>query len=155
VRELVEEGNKKVLRGLKPPWTQTRPVWQLTVVPFRIFYDVDEERNEVIHRRACEAARQDHEGDPMRLVSVRDAKTNLSACLDESQKQGIVVTHHGRPKSVMIGVEGYDLADVMLMLNPNFWKMIESRRQQARTPLNEFEKELRATRTPAKKRKRG
>ena len=47
-RPNVEEGNKKVLRGLKPPWTQTRPVWQLTVVPFRIFYDVDEERNEVI-----------------------------------------------------------------------------------------------------------
>ena len=90
----------------------------------------------------------------MRLVSVRDAKTHLSACLDESQKQGIVVTHHGRPRSVMIGVDGYDLADVMLMLNPNFWKMIESRRRQARTPLDAFEKELGVRRKPAKKRKR-
>jgi len=66
----------------------------------------------------------------MRLVSARDAKTHLSACLDESQKQEIVVTHHGRPPSVMMGVDRYDLADVTLMLNPNFSKMIESRRRR-------------------------
>ena len=47
-RPNIEEGGKKILRGLKPPWTQVRPVWQLTVVPFRVFYDVDEKRNEVI-----------------------------------------------------------------------------------------------------------
>ena len=44
----VEEGDKKILRGLRPPWATTRPVWQVTVVPFRVFYDVDEERDEVI-----------------------------------------------------------------------------------------------------------
>ena len=47
-RPAVEEGNKKVLRGLKPPWIQVRPVWQLTVVPFRVFYDVDAQAGEVI-----------------------------------------------------------------------------------------------------------
>lgn len=47
-RPNVEEGDKKVLRGLRPPWAAARPVWQLTVVPFRVFYDVDEEHNEVI-----------------------------------------------------------------------------------------------------------
>ena len=43
----VEEGGKKVLRGLKPPWTQVTPVWQLAAVPFRIFYDVDDAAKEV------------------------------------------------------------------------------------------------------------
>ena len=43
----VEEGDKKVLRGLKPPWTQVRAVWQLTVVPLRIYYDVDQVAGEV------------------------------------------------------------------------------------------------------------
>jgi len=44
----VEEGSKKMLRGLTPPWPQVTPVWQLTVVPFRVFYDVDEAAMEVI-----------------------------------------------------------------------------------------------------------
>ena len=44
----IQEGDKKVLRGLKPPWIQVRPVWQLTIVPFRVFYDVDEDSKEVV-----------------------------------------------------------------------------------------------------------
>lgn len=87
----------------------------------------------------------------MKLVSVREAKSHFSACLDESQKKGVVVMNHGRPKSVVIGVEGHDLEDIMLMLDPNFWKMIEARRKQPRTPLDEFEKELAA---PARKARR-
>ena len=41
----------------------------------------------------------------MRFVSVRDAKTHLSSCLEDSQKEGVVVLNHGKPKSVVIGVE--------------------------------------------------
>jgi mRNA-degrading endonuclease RelE of RelBE toxin-antitoxin system len=44
----VESGHRKVLRGLVPPWTQVRPVWQLTVELFRVFYDIDEAAREVI-----------------------------------------------------------------------------------------------------------
>jgi mRNA-degrading endonuclease RelE of RelBE toxin-antitoxin system len=47
-RPNIEEGDKKILRGLRPPWAAVHPVWQLTVVPFRVFYDVDEEHGEVI-----------------------------------------------------------------------------------------------------------
>jgi len=47
-RPAVEEGSKKPLRGLTPPWRQASPVWQLTVVPFRVFYDVDDSAQEVI-----------------------------------------------------------------------------------------------------------
>ncbi len=41
---------KKLLEGLIPPWDAGRPVWQLRVGDFRVFYDVDEERQEVIVR---------------------------------------------------------------------------------------------------------
>jgi mRNA-degrading endonuclease RelE of RelBE toxin-antitoxin system len=44
----VEGRSKKVLRGLVPPWTQVRPVWQLTVMPFRVFYDVEPDGRVVI-----------------------------------------------------------------------------------------------------------
>lgn len=41
---------KKLLEGLIPPWGAVRPVWQLRVGDFRVFYDVDGERREVIVR---------------------------------------------------------------------------------------------------------
>lgn len=41
---------KKLLEGLVPPWEAVRPVWQLRVADFRVFYDVDEEQQEVIVR---------------------------------------------------------------------------------------------------------
>jgi mRNA-degrading endonuclease RelE of RelBE toxin-antitoxin system len=41
---------RKKLQGLKPPWIKVRPVWQLRIGDFRVFYDVDQERGEVIAR---------------------------------------------------------------------------------------------------------
>jgi mRNA-degrading endonuclease RelE of RelBE toxin-antitoxin system len=37
-----ETRNKKLLMGLKPPWGEERPVWELRVGEYRIFYDVQE-----------------------------------------------------------------------------------------------------------------
>ena len=41
---------KKPLEGLMPPWDAVRPVWQLRVGDFRVFYDVNERRKEVVVR---------------------------------------------------------------------------------------------------------
>jgi mRNA-degrading endonuclease RelE of RelBE toxin-antitoxin system len=41
---------RKLLEGLVPPWDSARPVWQLRVGDFRVFYDVDEARAEVVVR---------------------------------------------------------------------------------------------------------
>ncbi len=41
---------KKLLEGLGPPWDSVRPVWQLRIGEFRVFYDVDERRKEVVVR---------------------------------------------------------------------------------------------------------
>ena len=37
-----ETRNKKLLPGLKPPWDQELPVWELRVGEYRVFYDVDD-----------------------------------------------------------------------------------------------------------------
>ena len=37
-----ETRNKKLLPGLKPPWEQELPVWELRVGEYRVFYDVDD-----------------------------------------------------------------------------------------------------------------
>lgn len=41
---------RKLLKGLKPPWDEVGPVWQLRVGDYRVFYDVDEARREVVVR---------------------------------------------------------------------------------------------------------
>jgi len=41
---------RKLLEGLVPPWDSARPVWQLRVGDFRVFYDIDKARGEVIVR---------------------------------------------------------------------------------------------------------
>ena len=45
-----ETRNKKVLRGLTPPWEHVKPVWELRVSEYRVFYDVDEAAGQVIVR---------------------------------------------------------------------------------------------------------
>jgi mRNA-degrading endonuclease RelE of RelBE toxin-antitoxin system len=38
---LVSSRSRKELTGLVPPWDQVRPVWQLRVGDYRVFYDAD------------------------------------------------------------------------------------------------------------------
>ena len=46
--------NKKIVVGLKPPWEQEEPVWELRVGPFRVFYDVNEAEQGVVIRAVRE-----------------------------------------------------------------------------------------------------
>jgi mRNA-degrading endonuclease RelE of RelBE toxin-antitoxin system len=34
--------NRKLIFGVRPPWGQEEPFWELRVEPFRVFYDVEE-----------------------------------------------------------------------------------------------------------------
>jgi len=45
-----ETRNKKMLRGVKPPWEHVEPVWELRVDEYRVFYDTDETKNQVTVR---------------------------------------------------------------------------------------------------------
>ena len=47
---LTADRRKKILRGLISPWKSVRPIWQLRIGDFRVFYDADDERREVIVR---------------------------------------------------------------------------------------------------------
>jgi mRNA-degrading endonuclease RelE of RelBE toxin-antitoxin system len=40
--------NRKPLAGLKPPWDQEEPVWELRVGSYRAFYEVDDIRQRVV-----------------------------------------------------------------------------------------------------------
>jgi mRNA-degrading endonuclease RelE of RelBE toxin-antitoxin system len=45
-----ETKNRKILRGLTPPWEHVKPVWELRVNEYRVFYDVEEAAGQVVVR---------------------------------------------------------------------------------------------------------
>jgi prevent-host-death family protein len=78
----------------------------------------------------------------MKTVTVRELQKKIRECVDAAQTDRIVITRHGRPAAIVIGVQGYDWEDVVLQTSPAFWKMIEARRKQKTIPLAEMRKRL-------------
>jgi prevent-host-death family protein len=78
----------------------------------------------------------------MKVVALREAKQQLSGCVVRAQRERVLITKQGRPAALMIGVEGHDLEDVLLMQNPRFWKMIEARRAEPTLGLDEVRRQL-------------
>ncbi len=69
----------------------------------------------------------------MKVVAVREAKASLSEYIDKAQRDRVLITKHGKPAALVIGVEGEDLEDLLTMGNPRFWEMIEDRRRRNRS----------------------
>ena len=42
--------NRKMLVGLVPPWQHVKPVWELRIGEYRVFYDVEEKAATVVVR---------------------------------------------------------------------------------------------------------
>jgi prevent-host-death family protein len=66
-------------------------------------------------------------------MTLRDARSHLSAVIEEANTERVLITSHGRPAALVIGVAGLDTEEVLLVSNPNFWKMIEESRRKDRT----------------------
>ena len=66
----------------------------------------------------------------MRTISDHDAQSDLERVLDSAQEERVVITRNGKPSAVVLGLESYDAEDLNLASSPEFWRMIEHRRQQ-------------------------
>jgi prevent-host-death family protein len=66
----------------------------------------------------------------MKLVGLREAKQGLNALVAHAQKERVLLTRHGRPAALLIGVEGQDLETIMLAADPRFWSWVEGRRRE-------------------------
>jgi prevent-host-death family protein len=69
----------------------------------------------------------------MKTIGVRELQKQLKDCVDTAQTEQVVITRHGKPAAICIGVEGYDWEDLLWMTDKSFWQMIEERRQRAST----------------------
>ncbi len=79
----------------------------------------------------------------MKTISVRELQKHVRDCVKASQRNRVVVTRHGIPTALIIGVEGADWETLALQTNPSFWRMIEKRRLEPSHPLATFKKTLR------------
>jgi prevent-host-death family protein len=78
----------------------------------------------------------------MKTIAVRDLQKRIRESVEVAQNEGVVVTRHGRPAAVLIGVQGQDWEDLVFQTSSNFWKMIERRRMQKTIPLMKVRKQL-------------
>ncbi|HVE87687.1 MAG TPA: type II toxin-antitoxin system Phd/YefM family antitoxin [Myxococcales bacterium] len=69
----------------------------------------------------------------MKVVPLGQAKNELSAYVEEAQHDRVLVTRHGKPAALIIGVAGEDFEDLMTRSDPKFWQMIEARRRSSKT----------------------
>ena len=66
----------------------------------------------------------------MKTINVRELQQHVRECVNTSQRDRVVVTRHGAPAAVIIGVEGADWETLTLQTAPSFWRMIEKRRSE-------------------------
>jgi prevent-host-death family protein len=78
----------------------------------------------------------------MKTIPVRDLQRKVKECVDQAQRDRVVITRHGKPAAVLLGVEGEDWEDVVLQTDPAFWKLIRARRKQPTISLDELKKRL-------------
>jgi prevent-host-death family protein len=69
----------------------------------------------------------------MRTVPLSEIKNDLSRFLREAEREGIVITRHGKPAGVLIGFESEDdWFDWRLENDPRFVRRVESARESLR-----------------------
>jgi prevent-host-death family protein len=78
----------------------------------------------------------------MKTIPVRDLQKKIKECVDQAQRDRVVITRHGKPAAVLVGVEGEEWEDVVLQTDPAFWKLIRARRKQPTLSLDELKKRL-------------
>jgi prevent-host-death family protein len=61
----------------------------------------------------------------MKLVGVREAAAHLSGLIAQAQKERVVLTRHGKPIVMLIGVEGQDLESVLLSHDADLRRRLE------------------------------
>jgi prevent-host-death family protein len=76
----------------------------------------------------------------MKTINVRSLQKRIRHCVRASQKDRIVITRHGTPTALIIGVEGSDWETLALQTNPAFWRMIEKRRKEPSMPFETIRK---------------
>lgn len=70
----------------------------------------------------------------MKTATLREVKEQLSQYVSTAQKETILITRHGKPAALVVGVERHDLEDIFYMTNRPFWNTVRRRRREKGVP---------------------
>lgn len=76
----------------------------------------------------------------MKTIGLEHA--TLEACIDEAQRDRIVIARDGRPVAVMVGVDGLDEEQLDYGSRDDFWRLVTQRRQEKTITRADLEKRL-------------
>jgi len=72
----------------------------------------------------------------VKAISVRDLQRRVKDCVDDAQRERVVITRRGQPAAVLVGVEGQDWEAVVWGTDAAFWwRLIRARRREATVSL--------------------
>jgi len=78
------------------------------------------------------------------MIKIDVKRATLASCVDEAQRERIVLTRNGRPVALVVGVAGMDEEQVQLGGSEKFWKLIEERRKQKTLSRARLEQKLKS-----------
>ncbi len=61
----------------------------------------------------------------MKLKPMREARQAFAETVEECQDERVILTRHGKPVAMLVGVQGRDLDDVLLAANPEVWRAVQ------------------------------
>ena len=76
----------------------------------------------------------------MKMVGLE--QTTLDTCVNDAQREGVVVTRNGKPIALIVGIEGMDEEQLELGSSDRFWTFIAERRSQKTISRAELEQKI-------------
>ena len=64
------------------------------------------------------------------MIKIDLKQATLDTCVNNAQRERIIITSDGRPIALIIGVEGMDEEQLQLGSSDTFWRLIAERRAQ-------------------------
>lgn len=65
----------------------------------------------------------------MKVASLADVKNGFSHFVEVAQSERVIVTRHGKPVAIIVGVEGESIEALLSASEAEFWKIV--RRKEA------------------------
>ena len=78
----------------------------------------------------------------MKEISLESFSRDPESFLHAAQAERLLVTRAGKPLVVLVGVENKDHEDWSMENSPDFWRMIEQRRNRPALPLRDLKASL-------------
>jgi hypothetical protein len=76
----------------------------------------------------------------VKVISLQGA--NFEECVQEAQRDRVLLTRKGKPVALLVGVKGLDLEQIELGHSDSFWTLLRQRRGQKTLNRAELDKRL-------------